>query len=99
MNTALIIYIAAVGFVTMALYTVIAKWEQSRAGRAYFLLFLSLTLIAVHFVLEWLFGQAPYYVESILLVFVAYAVTWNLWTILWKKYGRRIHARIRRRTP
>lgn len=93
MNALLILYIAAAGLLTMALYTVIAKWEQSRAGRAYFLLFLSLTLIAVHFVLEGLFGQAPYYVESILLIFVAYAVTWNLWTILWKKYGRKIRAR------
>jgi len=97
MNAALVIYIAAVGVVTMAFYTVIAKWEQSRQGRAYFLLFLSLTLIATHFVLEAVFGQAPYLTETALLGFVAFSITWNLWTILWKKYGRRIHARIRRR--
>lgn len=93
MNVVLIIYIAIVGVVTMALYTVIAKWEQSRQGRAYFMLFLSLTLIAAHFVLEGFLGQAPYYVESVLLVFVAFSITWNLWTILWKKYGRRARRR------
>ena len=93
MNAALIIYIAAVGITTMAFYTVIAKWEQSRQGRAYFMLFLSQTLIAAHFVLEGIFGQAPYLTETALLLFVAFAITWNLWTILWKKYGRRARRR------
>lgn len=89
MNDMLVLILVALGLVTMGLYTVIAPWEQSRQGRAYFLLFASMTLIAVHFLIEGLFGQAPYYVETLLLLFVIGSIAWNLWTMLSKWHQRR----------
>lgn len=97
MNDALVLLVVILGVVTMVFYSIVAPWEKSRQGRAYFLLFLSMTMIAVHFALESAFGQSPYSVETLLLVFVAGSIAWNLWTMLSKKFGRRAHKRARLR--
>lgn len=66
-------------------YTFFAPWWTRRAGRAYFLLFVSLAVLSGHFLIEEMIGQSPQWVEDSALGFVALAVAWNLWTIISKQ--------------
>ena len=84
--TGLIIFLIFVLTVfTLGAYSIVAPWWTTRAGKAYFILFASLAVLAGHFLIEKLTGQAPQLVEDIVLGLVAAAIAWNGYTIISKQ--------------
>lgn len=71
-------------------YSIVARWWETRSGTAYWILFLSLILLAGHFVLEGGTpeGQAPVR-EVIVLLIVIGALLWNWFTIVYKQLSYR----------
>lgn len=74
-------------------YTIVAPWWRTRAGKAYFILFCSLALLAGFFLVEALVGELDEWVKDVVLALVAAAIAWNLYTIISKQlyYWRREH--------
>ena len=70
---------------TLGAYTIVAPWWTTRAGKAYFVLFLALAILSGHFLIEELLGQAPQWVEDCVLGVVAAAIAWNGYTIISKQ--------------
>jgi hypothetical protein len=66
-------------------YTIVSPWWRSRAGRAYFILFCSLALLAGFFLVEGLVGHQPVWAKDTVLGLVAAAIAWNLYTIISKQ--------------
>lgn len=66
-------------------YTIVAPWWTTRAGKAYFIMFLALAILSGHFLLERLLGQQPQWVENVILGIVAGAIGWNGYTIISKQ--------------
>lgn len=66
-------------------YSIVAPWWTTRAGKAYFIMFAALAILAGHFLIERLNGQAPQWVEDSVLGVVAGAIAWNGYTIVSKQ--------------
>lgn len=66
-------------------YSIVAPWWTTRAGKAYFIMFAALAILAGHFLIEKLNGQAPQWVEDSVLGIVAGAIAWNGYTIVSKQ--------------
>lgn len=66
-------------------YSIVAPWWTTRAGKAYFIMFAALAILAGHFLIERLNGQAPQWVEDSVLGIVAGAIAWNGYTIVSKQ--------------
>lgn len=70
---------------TLGAYSIVAPWWTTRAGKAYFVLFLALAILAGHFLVEEIVGQLPGWVEDAVLGIVAAAIAWNAYTIISKQ--------------
>ena len=70
---------------TLGAYSIVAPWWTTRAGKAYFILFAALAVLAGHFLIEELVGQLPQWVEDCVLGLVAGAILWNAYTIISKQ--------------
>ncbi|QFG09567.1 hypothetical protein HYQ00_gp23 [Arthrobacter phage TripleJ] len=70
---------------TLGAYSIVAPWWTTRAGKAYFILFAALAVLAGHFLVEELVGQLPQWVEDSVLGLVAMAIAWNAYTIISKQ--------------
>lgn len=70
---------------TLGAYSIVAPWWSTRAGKAYFILFAALAVLAGHFLVEKLNGQAPQWLEDSFLGLVAGAIAWNGYTIISKQ--------------
>jgi len=70
---------------TLGAYSIVAPWWTTRAGKAYFILFAALAILAGHFLVEELVGQLPQWVEDSVLGLVALAIAWNGYTIISKQ--------------
>ncbi|UVK58418.1 membrane protein [Arthrobacter phage GlobiWarming] len=70
---------------TLGAYSIVAPWWTTRAGKAYFILFVALAVLAGHFLVEELVGQLPQWVEDSVLGLVALAIAWNAYTIISKQ--------------
>jgi len=81
---------------TLGAYSIVAPWWTTRAGKAYFVLFVSLAILAGHFLVEELVGQQPEWVEVTVLGIVAAAIAWNGYTIISKqiRFWRAEHAAV-----
>jgi hypothetical protein len=66
-------------------YTIVAPWWRTRAGKAYFILFCSLAMLAGFFLVEALTGHQPDWAKNVVLGLVAAAIAWNLYTIISKQ--------------
>ena len=81
---------------TLGAYSIVAPWWTTRAGKAYFILFSALAILAGHFLVEELVGQMPDWVEQTVLALVAAAIAWNCYTII----SKQLHFwRLERTTP
>jgi hypothetical protein len=78
---------------TLGAYSIVAPWWTTRAGKAYFIMFAALAILAGHFLIERLMGQQPEWVENTILGIVAAAIGWNCYTIISKqiRYWRAEH--------
>lgn len=85
MTGILIFAIFALTIFTLGAYTIVAPWWTTRAGKAYFILFAALAILAGHFLVERLTGQQPQWVEEIVLGIIAGAIAWNAYTIISKQ--------------
>ena len=81
--------IVATGGVAVAGYAVRVKWHRHRVGAMYLSLFASLWLAGAHFLVEGLLGQAPAWVEVVLLAIVQGAILWNLAGLIQYRADRR----------
>lgn len=70
---------------TLGAYSIVAPWWTTRAGRAYFILFTALGILAGHFLIEELVGQQAAWVEQSILGMLALAIAWNGYTIISKQ--------------
>lgn len=85
MTGILIFVIFALSVFTLGAYTIVAPWWTTRAGRAYFILFAALALLAGHFLVEQLVGQQAKWFENSVLGALAGAIAWNTYTIISKQ--------------
>lgn len=69
-------------------YSIVAPWWTTRAGKAYFILFASLALLAGFFLVQQLVGPLPEWVKQSVLGIVAAAIAWNGYTIISKQIRR-----------
>ena len=84
--TGLLIFVIFVLTVfTLGAYSIVAPWWTTRAGKAYFIMFVALGILSGHFLIEKLNGQAPQWVEDSILAIVACAIGWNGYTIISKQ--------------
>ena len=81
----LVLSVAVTGTLGLAVYSVVTPWWKSRAGRAYFSIFGSLVVLAWHFVIEGVFGQASPWAEVVLIALVQAAIVFNILTALRKQ--------------
>jgi len=70
---------------TLGAYSIVAPWWTTRAGKAYFILFASLSLLAGFFLVQELVGPLPIWVKESALGIVAAAIAWNGYTIISKQ--------------
>lgn len=85
MTGILIFLIFVLTVFTLGAYSIVAPWWTTRAGKAYFILFTALAVLAGHFLIEELVGQMPDWVEQCVLGLVAAAIAWNGYTIISKQ--------------
>lgn len=85
MTGILIFIIFVLTVFTLGAYSIVAPWWTTRAGKAYFIMFFALAILAGHFLIERLMGQQPAIVENIILGIVAAAIGWNAYTIISKQ--------------
>ena len=85
MTGILIFIIFVLSVFTLGAYSIVAPWWTTRAGKAYFILFAALSILAGHFLVEELVGQQPQWVEDVVLGIVAAAIAWNGYTIISKQ--------------
>lgn len=78
---------------TLGAYSIVAPWWTTRAGKAYFILFAALALLAGYFLVEKLMGPQPEWLKETFLGIVAAAIAWNSYTIISKqlRYWRAEH--------
>ena len=69
-------------------YSIVAPWWTTRAGKAYFVLFAALALLAGFFLVQQLVGPLPVWVKDSALGIVAAAIAWNGYTIISKQLRR-----------
>lgn len=74
-------------------YSIVAPWWTTRAGKAYFILFAALALLAGFFLVQQLVGPLAVWVKDSVLGVVALAIAWNGYTIISKqiKFWRAAH--------
>lgn len=70
---------------TLGAYSIVAPWWTTRAGRAYFILFLALSLLAGFSLVQRLVGPQADWAKDTLLGVVAAAIGWNGYTIISKQ--------------
>ena len=70
---------------TLGAYSIVAPWWTTRAGKAYFILFAALALLAGFFLVQQLVGPQPAWVKETALGIVAAAIAWNGYTIISKQ--------------
>lgn len=70
---------------TLGAYSIVAPWWTTRAGKAYFILFASLALLAGFFLVQQLVGPLPVWAKDSTLGVVAAAIAWNGYTIISKQ--------------
>lgn len=70
---------------TLGAYSIVAPWWTTRAGKAYFILFSALALLAGFFLIEKLVGPQPQWLKETFLALVAAAIGWNGYTIISKQ--------------
>lgn len=70
---------------TIGAYSIVAPWWTTRAGKAYFILFSALSLLAGFFLVQRLVGPQPDWVKDSMLGLVACAIAWNGYTIISKQ--------------
>jgi hypothetical protein len=70
---------------TLGAYSIVAPWWTTRAGKAYFILFTSLTLLAGFYLVQQLVGPLPVWAKDAALSIVAAAIAWNGYTIISKQ--------------
>jgi len=70
---------------TLGAYSIVAPWWTTRAGKAYFVLFSALALLAGFFLVQQLVGPQPVWVKDAALGIVAAAIGWNGYTIISKQ--------------
>lgn len=85
MTGILIFIIFVLTVFTLGAYSIVAPWWTTRAGKAYFVMFVALAILAGHFLIEKLMGQQPQWVEDSVLGIVALAIAWNAYTIISKQ--------------
>ena len=70
---------------TLGAYSIVATWWTTKSGTAYFVLFLSLALLAGFFLVAEIAGEQPEWVKDVFLSLVCVAIAWNAGTIIWKQ--------------
>lgn len=70
---------------TLGAYSIVAPWWTTRAGKAYFILFSALSLLAGFFLVQRLVGPLPDWPKDTMLGLVAAAIGWNGYTIISKQ--------------
>jgi hypothetical protein len=88
MTGILIFVIFVLTVFTLGAYSIVAPWWTTRAGKAYFILFAALSLLAGFFLVQRLVGPQPDWVKDIALGLVAAAIAWNGYTIISKQLRR-----------
>jgi len=93
MTGILIFVIFVLTVFTLGAYSIVAPWWTTRAGKAYFILFAALSLLAGFFMVQRLVGPQPDWVKDVMLGLVAAAIGWNGYTIISKqlRYWRAAH--------
>lgn len=66
-------------------YSIVAPWWTTRAGKAYFILFMALAMLAGFFLVQRLIGPQPDWAKDTALTLVAAAIAWNGYTIISKQ--------------
>ena len=77
---------------TLGAYSIVAPWWTTKSGTAYFVLFLSLALLAGFFLVAEIAGEQPEWVKDVFLALVVVAIVWNAATIVWKQLTYWEHA-------
>jgi hypothetical protein len=88
MTGILIFVIFVLTVFTLGAYSIVAPWWTTRAGKAYFILFAALSLLAGFFLVQRLVGPQPDWVKDVALGLVAAAIAWNGYTIISKQLRR-----------
>jgi hypothetical protein len=93
MTGILIFVIFVLTVFTLGAYSIVAPWWTTRAGKAYFILFSALALLAGFFMVQRLVGPQPDWAKDTMLGIVALAIGWNGYTIISKqlRYWRAAH--------
>lgn len=93
MTGVLVFLIFVLTVFTLGAYSIVAPWWTTRAGKAYFILFVALALLAGFFLVQQLMGPLPEWVKDSALGIVAAAIAWNGYTIISKqiRYWRAAH--------
>lgn len=81
----LLFVVAVTAWTLPLIYSLFAPWWKTRAGRAVFCLYWMIALLVLHFVLEAQFGQAPGWVEVVLLLLLEACLLWTCYTIVSKQ--------------
>lgn len=85
MTGALVFIIFVLTVFTLGAYSIVAPWWTTRAGKAYFILFSALALLAGFFIVQRLLGPQPDWLKDSFLALVAAAIGWNGYTIISKQ--------------
>ena len=85
MTGILIFIIFVLTVFTLGAYSIVAPWWTTRAGRAYFILFAALALLAGFFLVQRLIGAQAEWAKDSMLALVAVSIGWNGYTIISKQ--------------